>query len=181
MDQPATRSAQSNCFYPPSSLIAADPSEAVRSDQVMSTLCQYFELVDYADYGGALLRPLWEYALVPQVFMQSRPVDRQVIIKLLILLDELVAEHQLLPSNCVQLVLRNCPPKPGHVVSRRLAIQSPDRGRWVEQWLPGTVLDSPPTPGWRLPGKAANALVQHGPRRMLEDIGAYLQWRISRQ
>lgn len=121
------------------SMIEGDPSEAIRSDEVVSVLCDNFELVDCCDYGGGLLMPLWERGIIPEVFMEDRGVERQVIIKLMILIDELLAEHGIVTSNFAQLVLRNRPPVPGRTVTKRLSVKSSDRSRWVERWLPGTV------------------------------------------
>lgn len=49
--------------------------------------------------GGALLMPLWEKGLIPTIFLENTLADRQVIVKLLILLDELLAEHAIVPSS----------------------------------------------------------------------------------
>lgn len=46
-------------------IIAADPSEAVCSDQVVSVLSEHFEIVDYCEYGGSLLMPLQYTPLLP--------------------------------------------------------------------------------------------------------------------
>jgi hypothetical protein len=175
---------------PVDKVTAADPSEAVRSDEVVSALCGYFELVDYCDYGGGLLMPLWEYAMIPKVFMQDNRVDKQVIIKLLILIDELLAEHAIVPSNCAQLVLRNRYPLSSQATPKRLSVQSPDRHRWVKEWLPGTDFGSSinsttpgpsPTPWWQLPGKALRILTENGPRAMVDSVQAYVRWLTVRR
>lgn len=43
---------------PPDVLAAHDPSEAIRSDEILPVLRQHFEVVDYRPYGGALLHML---------------------------------------------------------------------------------------------------------------------------
>mgnify|MGYP001093621423 CR=1 FL=1 len=128
----------------PADVIKEDPSEATRSDEIIPILCDNFELVDYCDYGGALLFPLWGSGMLPDVFIDDSSADKQVIIKLMILMDELIAEHNLVPSPFAQLVLRNQPPVPGQSIApNRLSTNSPDRNRWVQRWLVGTRLDLP--------------------------------------
>ena len=157
-------------------MIAADPSEAVRSDEIITILCQNFEVVDYCDYGGGLLMPLWTWGVLPDVFLKDNQVDKQVIIKLLILLDELLAEHQLVSSNYVQLVLRNRRPPAGQAVARRLSYQSPDRHKWSQRWLPGTSFTKYREPRHR---KAWRILRHQGPRALIREAVAYWRWRRS--
>ncbi len=128
----------------PADVIREDPSEATRSDEIIPILCDNFELVDYCDYGGALLFPLWGNGMLPDVFINDSSTDKQVIIKLMILLDEMIAEHNLVPSPFAQLVLRNQEPDPEQPIKpNRLSTNSADRNRWVQRWLAGTKLGMP--------------------------------------
>ncbi len=136
----------------PADVIREDPSEATRSDEIIPILCNNFELVDYCDYGGALLFPLWGGGMLPDVFINDSSTDKQVIIKLMILLDELIAEHNLVPSPFAQLVLRNAPPKPGQALRpNRLSTTSLDRNRWVQRWLADTKFGLPALDNYSLP------------------------------
>ncbi len=165
----------------PEDVIREDPSEAVRSDEIIPTLCKHFELVDYCDFGGALLFPLWGNGLNPDVFIEDGSVDKQVIIKLMILMDELLAEHQIVPSLFAQLVLRNQPPAPdAQVIPNRLSANSPDRKRWVERWLAGTGTTPPqiatPPQKRKWPFKGAWRILQeHGVRVLVRETAGYLR------
>ena len=158
-------------------IIAVDPSEAVRSGEVVGILSEHFELVEGCDYGGGLLMPLWESAIVPEVFTLDNRVEKQVIMKLLILVDEMLAEHEIVPSNYAQLVFRNRPPATGAgPVPWRLSLDSPERSRWVERWLPGTIFSDKPAKRGPLPQKAFSILVHDGPLALAEEVGSYLRW-----
>ena len=135
---PAWRNVRRVQRVPIEEMIATDPSEAVRSDEIVSLLRENFEIVDYRDYGGGMLSTLWTWGLVPHIFMNDQNIDKQVIIKLLILIDELAAEHQLIPSNYAQIVLRNRLPRPGQSIMPRRSGDSPARSQWVDYWLSGT-------------------------------------------
>ncbi len=84
-----------------------------------------------------MLSTLWTWGLHPNVIEQRSSVEKEAISKLLILIDELLAEHHLGPSNYAQLILRNRPPMPDQTATKRLGINSPARQQWVNQWLPG--------------------------------------------
>ena len=158
-------------------VIRDDPSEATRPDEIIPVLCENFELVDYCDYGGALLFPLWGSGIIPDVFMEDKKVDKQVIIKLLIMIDELLAEHQIVPSIYAQLVLRNQTPIPGQrIAPNRLSANSPDRKRWVERWLPGGEIEQAIQTSRRWPFKTAwRILREHGVRVLARETVRYLR------
>ena len=161
-------------------VIDSDPSEAVRSDEIIELFCRHFELVDCCDMGGGLLMPLWEKGMIPDTFLQNSLADRQVVVKLLILLDELLAEHSIVPSNFAQLVFRNRPPSPGNPqVSRRLSAQSPARKQWTNMWLPDTHFVEL-TPWWHLPHKAWYILRKEGVSTLAAEIRSYLWWLRTR-
>ena len=116
-----------------------------------------------------MLSPLWESILIPRVFTRDNHLDKQVIIKLLILIDKLIAEHEIVPSNYAQLVLRNRPPVSG-TLPVRLSSHNSDRNRWCEMWLPV------PTPWHQLPSKALSVLIQSEPRALIKNALQYLEW-----
>lgn len=160
-------------------MIAGDPSEAVRADEVVSVLSQYFEVVDHADYGGGLLMPLWSQGIIPRVFLEDSHADKQVIIKLLVMIDELLVEHGIAPSNYGQVVLRNRPPAQSQQVATRTPINTPARHMWTSMWLPGTQF-AHATPPWRLPLKAWRVLQTQGASALRDEVKQYLQWIQSR-
>jgi SAM-dependent methyltransferase len=58
-------------------MIATDPSEAVRSDEILGFLARNFELLDTIDYGGSILHHLL-YDVVPN-FSMDRAADRAMV------------------------------------------------------------------------------------------------------
>lgn len=177
---PSWRRTQQVNPVPLQSMVESDPSEAVRSDEIISIMCDNFELVDYCDYGGALLMPLWGMGIIPDLFINDRAADKQVIIKLLILIDELTAEHNIAPSNYSQLVLRNRPSMRGQTVSRRFSVNSPDRNQWVEKWLQGTLFADPAIAlQRRLYVRARQVFMQHGFRGLAHKVGNRLTEKIK--
>lgn len=177
---PAWRRTDKVTAVPEADVIASDPSEAVRSDEIIDVFCRHFELVDLCDMGGGLLMPLWERGMVPDAFLENSPADRQVIVKLLILLDELLAEHCIVPSNFAQLVFRNRrPSQRSRPVARRLSVRSPARTRWTDMWSPDTHFASL-TPWWRLPHKAWYVLRKEGVGALVAEMRSYLRWLRTR-
>ncbi|MBN1873138.1 MAG: methyltransferase domain-containing protein [Anaerolineae bacterium] len=170
---PSWRRAEQVSPLPLQDMIANDPSEAVRANEVISILQANFETVDYCDYGGGMLMPLWASGIIPDVFFTDLAIDKQVIIKLLILLDELLAEHNIVPSNYAQLVLRNRPPSSDRKITRRLSVHSSDRSRWIDKWLYPPHI---PTPWWHLPSKAGQVLWYEGGKALIEQIQNYIRW-----
>jgi SAM-dependent methyltransferase len=166
----------------PEDVIKGDPSEATRSDEIISILCNNLDLVDYCDYGGALLMPLWANGINPDTFMEDKKIDRQVIIKLLILIDEMLAEHKIVPSAYAQLVLRNqAPAARQNIAPNRLSVNSPDRNRWVKRWLPTGERSSPAAPRRHWPFKTAwQILREHGLLVLFRETISYLRRHISK-
>lgn len=89
-------------------LIATDPSEAVRSDEVMPLLAERFELLAERDLGGTLLHLLL-YDVV-QCFDPADPRENRVM-ALLCLLEESLIEAGALPSDFRMAVARNRRPE----------------------------------------------------------------------
>jgi SAM-dependent methyltransferase len=88
-------------------LIRTDPSEAARSTEIIPLLYRHFEVVEHIDYGGGFLVPFWSQVINPDVFLNSPDIDKQIIIKLLCFLDQLILEEKILPSCYAQIVAKN--------------------------------------------------------------------------
>lgn len=121
-------------------LSRADPSEAVRSSEIISLLNQYFEVIEQVEYGGSFLMPFWHQGLIPDGFLYNSARDKQVTIKLLCLIDEIMREEAILPNCYVQIVLRNNPP--GHANASRSVQKHNDRRRWTDLWLEPNEMES---------------------------------------
>ena len=82
---------------------AADPSEAVRSGEILSRLQQSFEILYRADFGGTLLQ--FVLADIAGNFKADNSKDR-AILELMILLEETLICEQVIPSDFVMVVAR---------------------------------------------------------------------------
>jgi SAM-dependent methyltransferase len=114
-------------------LIKVDPSEAICSSEIIPFLYNNFEIVAHIDYGGSFLMPFWSQGIIPDVFLDKPDKEKQVIIKLLCLIDELLLEEKMLPTCYAQFVVRNNPPAIKKPFTNNLRIH--DRKRWTEFWL----------------------------------------------
>lgn len=72
-------------------LIRVNPSEAVRSSEIVPLLYDNFEVVAHIEYGGSFLMPFWSQGLIPDVFLEKPSLEKQVIIKLLYLIISLMS------------------------------------------------------------------------------------------
>lgn len=90
-------------------LAATDPSEAVRSDEVMPLLGRRFEVLEDFDAGGTVLHLLL-YDVV-QNFDPADPRDNRIL-ALLCLLEETLIDTGVLPSDYRVAVARNRRPAP---------------------------------------------------------------------
>lgn len=81
---------------------SADPSEAVRSDEILEALAERFDVVFRRDYGGALLALALEH--IVHNFREDDP-EAVTTLRFAALLDELVTAHRILPSDFVLLAL----------------------------------------------------------------------------
>lgn len=114
-------------------LIKVDPSEAVRSSYIVPLLYEHFEVAAHIEYGGSFLMPFWSQGVVPDVFLEKPSIERQVIVKLLCIIDELIIEEKVLPSCYIQIVARNNPPANSRPSSNYL--KNNNRKRWTGLWL----------------------------------------------
>jgi 2-polyprenyl-3-methyl-5-hydroxy-6-metoxy-1,4-benzoquinol methylase len=83
-----------------------DPSESVRSDEIMSTLKDHFEVVDYRPYGGAIGHLF--FSGIAANFDENNE-DHRTIMLLILLIEQLLEKHGVIPSDFAALVAR---PKP---------------------------------------------------------------------
>jgi SAM-dependent methyltransferase len=110
----------------------ADPSEAIRSDEIMAIGRQYFEFLDGRYYGGALLFPLWGEVIWPEIFLDPSLEEYQSILKLLLLLDEFWTRN--LEGSFVQVVAcRKDAPRDLIQEGLRIATNAPKHpiGEWL--------------------------------------------------
>jgi O-antigen biosynthesis protein len=86
----------------PDEIAASDPSEAIRSDEIVATLESRFEVLYRADFGGTLLQFL--LADIAANFREDDPRD-VALIDLMSLFEEVLVAERVLPSDFAFLVL----------------------------------------------------------------------------
>ena len=150
-------------------LIKVDPSEAVRSSEIVSMLYNYFEVVEHTEYGGSFLMPFWSQGIMPDIFLDRPSVEKQIIVKLLCLIDELILNEKILPSCYVQIVARNKPPVSDKPSNHHR--QKNNRKRWTCLWL--SISDTERTRITRLPKKAFYVLRAEGFFPLLRAVYRY--------
>ena len=84
-------------------VIAADPTEAVRSAEIMEMIESQFNIIYRADFGGTLLQ--FVLADIAGNFREDHPKDRAMI-ELAILFEETLIDENVIPSDFVFLVAR---------------------------------------------------------------------------
>lgn len=87
---------------PPAHWNVADPSEAIRSDEIVAEIERQFRVVERIDYGGTILNPLLEH-----IVHNFDPADEQDVatISLLGRFEEKLIHHGVLPSDFVVMVM----------------------------------------------------------------------------
>jgi len=103
---------------PPSWWAQADPSEAIRSDRILSEIERRFDVVDRRDYGGAVLHLLLEH--IVQNFDASR-IEDVCWIRLLGEAEALLQENGVIQSDFVLLG------------GKKRAAAGPGRASWVRR------------------------------------------------
>ena len=84
---------------PPLDVVTAtDPSEGIRSEEVLTAAAAHFEIVRHVDLGGSILQPLL-YELAPN-FSDTDP-DHRAILELMVLLEESLIDARVLASDFV--------------------------------------------------------------------------------
>ncbi len=71
----------------PDAVATTDPSEAVRSADVVDVLCEHFDIVDGRNYGGGILYPLWAEVIEPAYFLQLKDPEIRGLLTWLCELD----------------------------------------------------------------------------------------------
>jgi SAM-dependent methyltransferase len=133
-------------------LMRVDPSESVRSDEILGLVEERFEVLERFELGGAVLQPLL-YDMV-QNFDDDDPYDA-ALLRTLCVLEELLVDGDALASDYVFLVAR--PRSARRRATRRRALPAnPDGASSVPRTGPEPVA----LPGWR----AASAVVEHSNR-----------------
>ncbi len=89
-------------------MIALDPSEAVRSAELLHLVGTYFEIVEKIDFGGTLLQLLLQD--IAGNFNPEKPGD-VAMLDLLWMLEERLIRYGSLPSDFTLLVARNRQPE----------------------------------------------------------------------
>jgi SAM-dependent methyltransferase len=88
---------------PPEAIIETDPSESIRSDEIVQLLESRFEVLYRADFGGTLLQ--FVLADIAANFSPDEPMD-VVALDLMSLLEEVLIAERVLPSDFAFFVLR---------------------------------------------------------------------------
>jgi SAM-dependent methyltransferase len=137
-----------------------DPSEAVRSEDIMEAVRDRFELLDVRYYGGTLLFPLWGDVVHPEIFLDMSRDAYRSLLHVLILLDD--SWTRTFGGLFVQAVACRKDAPPDRVRVGRAAagpLPSVFDGPWAKD-LPGE--GAPVSPGKRKPvglaAAAANAV-----------------------
>jgi 2-polyprenyl-3-methyl-5-hydroxy-6-metoxy-1,4-benzoquinol methylase len=86
----------------PEEIAASDPSESIRSDEIVATLESRFEVLYRADFGGTLLQFL--LADIAANFKEDDPKD-VALIDLMSLFEEVLVAERVLPSDFAFFVL----------------------------------------------------------------------------
>jgi ubiquinone/menaquinone biosynthesis C-methylase UbiE len=86
-----------------------DPSEAIRSDEIIAALESRFEVLVRRDYGGTILHLALEH--IVHNFDRSDERDTAVI-RLMGLLEELLIRHGVIESDFTLMALRKAAPEP---------------------------------------------------------------------
>ena len=84
-------------------VIALDPSESVRSSEILAVLGDYFEIVDLRPYGGALLHVLLSH-VPPLLDLENE--EHRALLRRMMLFEKTHIELGTLPSDFVFAVAR---------------------------------------------------------------------------
>jgi len=83
--------------------LRCDPSECVRSADILSVLPREFEILERRDLGGTILQKLLENVVGN---FSDQNDDHRTIIRLLIALESILLEEKVLPSDFTFIVAR---------------------------------------------------------------------------
>ncbi len=85
-------------------VIAADPSEAIRSDEIVNVLKQYFEIIEKKDWGGTILQFL--LTDIAGNFADEKDDHAQAYLRMLINIEETFLQSGDLDSDFAYIVAR---------------------------------------------------------------------------
>lgn len=83
------------------SMIEMDPTEGVRSEEIIPLSERYFTILERKEYGGAILMPL--FMNIVSNFDASREEDR-IIMDFCLLLEKTLLESGIIPANGMLMV-----------------------------------------------------------------------------
>ncbi len=81
-----------------------DPSESIRSAEIIQTLSEYFTIIEKKDYGGTILHMLLQDILANFNHEDFRDI---ALLKILILLENILIREAVIPSDFAFIVARN--------------------------------------------------------------------------
>src|SRR5581483_8385232 len=84
-----------------------DPTEGVHASQILPLTYRYFEVIDRRDYGGTIVRPIFNRILLNWNF-ESDQKD-QTIAQLVVLLEQELLRHAGMPAHNAIVVARPRP------------------------------------------------------------------------
>lgn len=84
-------------------MIQMDPTEAVRSAEIMATVQEFFEVVEYKPYGGTLLHILLTHVMDT---FDLENEDQVALLRMMFLLERTLVQRQVLGSDFAYVVAR---------------------------------------------------------------------------
>jgi len=81
-----------------------DPSEAIRSDEIVPLMNKYFIQIERIDYGGTILNPLLENIIKN---FHNNSEDSAAILNLLIYIEKILIQEKIITSDFAVMVMRN--------------------------------------------------------------------------
>ena len=90
-------------------MLQMDPTESVRSSEILPLLERAFEVVEIRPYGGTLLHILLTH-MMPTFDLENE--DQVAFLRLLFLFEHTLVEHRVLPSDFAYVVARPLPRQP---------------------------------------------------------------------
>lgn len=78
-----------------------DPSEAIRSEEILSFFCRYFDVVEKIEWGGTILHPLFHKIIGNFDFTDEKD---KAILDLVFLLEQTLICEGIIPSDFVLLI-----------------------------------------------------------------------------
>ena len=85
---------------------AVDPTEAIRSAEIMPVLERWFQVVEYRPYGGTLLQILLAHVMAN--FDLERP-EHKAMLRLIFLLEKSLVDHRVLASDFAYVIAKPLP------------------------------------------------------------------------